>query len=151
MFKESGDTVLLVEDEATEILLAQQAVESSPGAIRLVVVPDSVQALQWVTDALAKGESLPRLILLNLKLPHLIGLAVLRTLRMDERLTNVPIVVFSAFHEHADVLLSYQIGANSFVEMPKNQEEFSALLSELSGLGWLGETTRPAPSRTIRA
>lgn len=151
MFKESGNVVLLVEDEASEILLAQQAVESCLEPVRLVVVPDGVQALQWVTDTLAKGEALPRLILLNLKLPHLIGLAVLRTLRMDARLTNVPVVVFSAFHEHADVLLSYQVGANSFVEMPKNQEEFVALLTELSRLGWLGDSERQTPSRTIRA
>ncbi|MDH2917293.1 MAG: hypothetical protein PXX77_10520, partial [Gallionella sp.] len=65
---------------------------------------------------------------------------VLRTLRMDERLQNVPIVVYSEVHEPSDVVLSYQVGANSFVKKPESLPEFSQMLIELINLGWLDET-----------
>lgn len=82
---------------------------------------------------------MPRLILIDLKLPKLIGLAVLRTLRMDERLQSVPVVVYSQVHEPSDIVLSYQIGANSFVKKPESLPEFSQLLHDLIDLGWLNE------------
>ena len=67
----------------------------------------------------------------SLKLPKLIGLAVLRKLRMDRRTWDVPIVVFSAVYEPSDVVLSYQVGANSFVGKPASLAEFQQLLQEL--------------------
>jgi len=140
MFKQSGDTILLVEDEDAAILLVQQAVASCPGELHLAVVPNSVAALDWLTIETEQGHPVPRLILIDLKLPKLIGLAVLRTLRMDERLQNVPIVVYSEIHEPSDVVLSYQVGANSFVKKPDSLPEFSQLLHELIGLGWLSES-----------
>ena len=93
---------------------------------------------------------MPRLILLDLKLPKLAGLAVLRTLRNEMRLQDVPIVVFSELHEPSDVVLSYQIGANSFVKKPANLAEFTQLLRELAELGWLrGEGLHHAPSISV--
>jgi len=139
MLKQSGDTVLLVEDEEAAIQLVQQAVASCPGDLHLAVVPNSVAALDWLTVETEHGHPVPRLILIDLKLPKLIGLAVLRTLRMDERLQSVPIVVYSQIHEPTDVVLSYQVGANSFVNKPENLPEFSQLLHELLGLGREGE------------
>ncbi len=139
MLKQSGDTVLLVEDEEPAILLVQQAVASCPGNLYLAVVPDSVSALDWLSAETAHGHPLPRLILIDLKLPKLIGLAVLRTLRMDQRLLHVPIVVYSQSHEPSDVVLAYQVGANSFVQKPQTLTEFNQLMRELLALGWLGE------------
>ncbi|MDH2916978.1 MAG: hypothetical protein PXX77_08900, partial [Gallionella sp.] len=75
MFKQSGDTILLVEDEEAAILLVQQAVASCPRELYLAVVPDSVAALDWMTTETAHGHPLPRLIMIDLKLPKLIGLA----------------------------------------------------------------------------
>lgn len=140
MFKQSGDTILLVEDEEAAILLVQQAVTSCPGELHLAVVPDSVAALEWLSAETEHGHPVPRLILIDLKLPKLIGLAVLRTLRMDERLQSVPVVVYSQIHDPSDVVLSYQIGANSFVNKPESLPEFSQLLHDLIDLGWLSET-----------
>ena len=140
MFKQSGDTILLVEDEEAAILLVQQAVASCLGELHLAVVPDSVAALEWLTAETEHGHPVPRLILIDLKLPKLIGLAVLRTLRMDERLQSVPVVVYSQVHEPSDIVLSYQIGANSFVKKPESLPEFSQLLRGLIDLGWLSET-----------
>lgn len=139
MLKQSGDTILLVENEEAAILLVQQAVASCPGELYLAVVPDSVSALDWLSAETSHGHPVPRLILIDLKLPKLIGLAVLRTLRMDSRLKHVPIVVYSQCHEPSDVVLSYQIGANSFVRKPENLEEFSQLMRDLVELGWLEE------------
>jgi len=93
MLKQSGDTILLVEDEEPAILLVQQAVAGCPGNLYLAVVPDSVSALDWLSAETARDHPLPRLILIDLKLPKLIGLAVLRTLRMDQRLQHVPVIV----------------------------------------------------------
>lgn len=139
MLRLSGDTILLVEDEDSAILLVQQAVASCPGELHLAVVPNGVAALDWLTIETEQGHPVPRLILIDLKLPKLIGLAVLRTLRMDERLKKVPIIVYSALHEPSDVVLSYQVGANSFVKKPDSLPEFSQLLHELIEMGWLSE------------
>ncbi|MFA5371373.1 MAG: response regulator [Sideroxydans sp.] len=139
MLKQSGDTILLGEDEEPAILLVQQAVAGCPGNLYLAVVPDSVSALDWLSAETAHGHPLPRLILIDLKLPKLIGLAVLRTLRMDQRLHRVPIVVYSQNHEPKDVVLAYQVGANSFVQKPQSLNEFNQLMRELLALGWLSE------------
>ena len=142
MLKQSGDTILLVEDEEPAILLVQQAVAGCPGNLYLAVVPDSVSALDWLSVETAQGHPLPCLILIDLKLPKLIGLAVLRTLRMDQRLQHVPIIVYSQSHEPSDVVLSYQIGANSFVKKPQTLADFNQLMQELLALGWLSESGR---------
>jgi len=139
MLMQTGDTILLVADEESSILLVQQAVAACSGNLPLAVVPDSVAALDWLSAETSHGHPVPRLILIDLKLPKLIGLAVLRTLRMDQRLQQVPIVVFSQSHEPPDVVLAYQIGANSFVQKPGTLAEFSQLMGELMALGWLGE------------
>lgn len=140
MLKQSGDTILLVEDEEPAILLVQQAVAGCPGNLYLAVVPDSVSALDWLSAETAQGHPPPRLILIDLKLPKLIGLAVLRTLRMDQRLQHVPIIVYSQSHEPSDVVLAYQIGANSFVKKPQTLADFNQLMQELLALGWLSES-----------
>jgi len=140
MLKQSGDTILLVEDEEPAILLVQQAVAGCPGNLYLAVVPDSVSALDWLSAETARDHPLPRLILIDLKLPKLIGLAVLRTLRMDQRLQHVPVIVYSQSHEPSDVVLAYQIGANSFVKKPQTLADFNQLMQELLALGWLSES-----------
>jgi CheY-like chemotaxis protein len=139
MFQQSGDTILLVEDEESAIQLVQQAIASCPGDLYLAVVPDGVAALDWISTETVHGHPIPRMILIDLKLPKLIGLAVMRTLRMDSRLQNVPIVVYSEVSEPSDVVLAYQIGANSFVKKPESLLEFSQLLHDLIDLGWMSE------------
>lgn len=124
-------TILFVEDDPSGIAFAREACESCEPAVHLEVVEDSVEALAWLSHH-PKDHSMPRLILLDLKLPKLSGLAVLRRLRMDESTVDLPIIVFSETCEQADVLLSYQIGANSFVGKPTDVEQYRALLRELA-------------------
>ncbi len=139
MLRHANETILLVEDGEAEVLLIQQAVASCPDKLHLAVARDATEALEWLADTVERGYAMPRLILLDLKLPKLSGLAVLRTLRLEARLQDVPIVVFSELHDPADVVLSYQIGANSFVKKPVNLTEFTLLLHELANLGWLSD------------
>ncbi len=129
-------TILLVEDDPNEIDLARRACKLNEPALHLVAVQDSTGALEWLATASAANDPLPKLILLDLKLPHLIGLAVLRRLRMDAATWDLPIIVYSKIHEPSDVVMSYQVGANSFVNKPENIEQFNALLHELSDY-WL--------------
>ena len=137
MLRQANETILLVEDDEAEILLIQQVVASCPEELHLAVAHDTVEALEWLTDTVERGYSMPRMILLDLKLPKLAGLAVLRTLRLEARLQDVPIVVFSELHEPSDIVLSYQLGANSFVKRPADLAEFTQLLRELAQRGWL--------------
>jgi len=123
-------TILLVEDEPNAITLAREACELCDPPIRLVVVEDSVEALTWLSHN--SEDAMPQLILLDLKLPKLNGLAVLRRLRMDGRTQDLPIIVFSEICEQSDVLLSYQIGANSFVSKPVDIIQFQKLLGDLA-------------------
>ncbi len=122
--------ILLVEDEPNAITLAREACELCDPPIRLVVVEDSVEALTWLSHN--SEDAMPQLILLDLKLPKLNGLAVLRRLRMDGRTQDLPIIVFSEICEQSDVLLSYQIGANSFVSKPVDIIQFQKLLGDLA-------------------
>jgi two-component system, response regulator len=149
MLRHANETILLVEDGEAEVLLIQQAVASCADELHLAVAKDATEALEWLADTVTRGYSMPRLILLDLKLPKLAGLAVLRTLRMEARLKDVPIVVFSELHEPSDVVLSYQIGANSFVKKPENHAEFTQLLRELAALGWLSGKGLNHPSQSI--
>jgi len=130
------NTILLVEDDQVEIDLARRACELFDSTLQLVVVEDSTVALEWISKAAKSNIPFPKLILLDLKLPQLLGLATLRRLRMDSDTSDLPIIVYSKVHEPSDVVLSYQVGANSFVNKPEDIEQFSNLLQELSGY-WL--------------
>lgn len=129
-------TILLVEDDPSGIAIANEACELCDPPIRLVVVEDSLEALAWLSHNIEAKNSMPGLILLDLKLPKLSGLAVLRRLRMDASTWDMPIIVFSEVCEQADVLLSYQIGANSFVSKPADINQFHELLRDLTSY-WL--------------
>ncbi len=122
--------VLLIEDDPVEVDLARRAsVESCPELVLTVL--ESVDAvLDWLSGSVAKKENMPHLILLDMKLPKLDGLAVLRKLRMHDATRDIPIVVFSSVYTQDDVLMSYQVGANTFVAKPADLAQFSEFLRE---------------------
>jgi len=123
------NSVLLIEDDPVEVELAQSAA-ATYGALDLTVMADGDAALAWIASRIAAQLPLPCIIVMDLKLPKLIGLASLRTFRMDPATHNIPIVVFSAEYTQADVQMSYQVGANSFVGKPVDQQQFSDFLCE---------------------
>ncbi len=136
---------MLVEDDPGEITLARQAFAAAHPSLTLDVVQDGDETLAWLARAVEERSPPPRLILLDLKLPKLAGLAVLRRLRLAPYTAGLPIVVFSEVHLPADVLLSYQVGANRFVSKPVDLEQFDALLRELPAY-WLQP---PQPGRAV--
>lgn len=123
-------SVLLVEDDSSAIDLARSAAAESCPEIDLTVVGGGDAVLDWLSDSIAKKEQMPHIILMDMKLPKLDGLAVLRKLRMHDATRDIPIVAFSAEYTQADVLMSYQVGANTFVAKPADLEQFAGFFRE---------------------
>ncbi len=107
---------------------AQQVVADSAKRIELTVLSVDGAVPQWLSGV--TRNQLPHLILLDLKLPKLDGLAVLRTLRSNIATREIPIVVYSGEYIQADVLMAYQVGTNSFVAKPDSPEMFADFLAE---------------------
>lgn len=132
--------ILLVEDNSDDEALTLRALEQQGIANRVVVVRDGAEALDYL---FARGQyaqrdpdDLPAVVLLDLKLPKIHGLEVLKRLRAEERTRLLPVVVLTSSSEEADVINSYQFGANSFVRKPVEFDRFCKAVSEL-GLYWL--------------
>lgn len=123
-------TVLMIEDDPFEIELARCAIIECRNEFVLEALQDADAVLNWLGDSVAKSQQMPRVILIDLKLPKLDGLAVLRKLRMNAATCDIPIVAFSAEYTQADVLMSYQIGANSFVAKPADLQQFTEFFRE---------------------
>ena len=124
--------VLLVEDNASDVELTLRALQKRNLANRVVVARDGVEALQL----LERAEQPPKVVLLDLKLPKLNGLEVLRRMKSDERTKRIPVVVLTSSHEEPDVEESYRLGVNSYVVKPVDFESFATAVAEV-GLYWL--------------
>jgi CheY-like chemotaxis protein len=137
----SGDVeILLVEDNPTDAELAMVALKERNLANKLVWVKDGAEALDFLfaTGAYAnrKTEDEPKVVLLDLRLPKVDGLEVLRRIKADERTKRIPVVVVTSSKEDRDVAESYSLGVNSYIGKPVEFEEFSRVVSEL-GFYWL--------------
>jgi two-component system response regulator len=132
--------ILLVEDNPRDEALTLRALKKSNIVNNVIVAHDGVEALDYFfSNGAASGESeavMPQLVLLDLKLPKLDGLEVLRRLRADERTRRLPIVVFTSSSEEEDMIKSYDLGANSYVRKPVEFEQFLEATRQL-GLYWL--------------
>jgi two-component system response regulator len=135
-----GKTILLVEDNPDDVELTLRAFSKSKIGNEIVVVRDGEEALNYLfaTGAHAGRDAsvLPEVVLLDLKLPKVDGLEVLRRLRADERTRLLPVVVLTSSGEQKDMLSSYDLGANSFVRKPVDFAEFMDAARHL-GLYWL--------------
>ena len=132
--------ILLVEDNPTDAELAIVALKERNLANKLVWVKDGAEALDFLfaTGAYAsrKVENGPRVVLLDLRLPKVDGMEVLRRLKADERTRRIPVVVLTSSKEDRDVAESYNLGVNSYIGKPVEFDEFSDVVSQL-GLYWL--------------
>jgi CheY-like chemotaxis protein len=132
--------ILLVEDNPADAELTVRALRKQNLANRLHVVHDGAEALEFVfaTGAYAarRIEQAPRVVLLDLKLPKVDGLEVLRRMKADPRTRRIPVVVMTSSREERDVVESYELGVNSYVVKPVNFEQFARAVSDL-GLYWL--------------
>lgn len=141
--------ILLVEDNPRDEALTLRALNKSNIVNDVIVARDGVEALEYffATGKYAGRDVtvMPQLVLLDLKLPKLDGLEVLRRIRSDERTRLLPVVVFTSSSEEEDMMKSYDLGANSYVRKPIEFEEFLAATRQL-GLYWL-VLNEAAPSK----
>lgn len=132
--------ILLVEDNLKDIELTKRALEKANIANALVVAEDGVEALDYLMGADGQGgcppDELPVVILLDLKLPRIDGLEVLKRIRAEEKTRLVPVVVLTSSLEERDMVISYDLGANSYVRKPVRFNEFAEAVRYL-GLYWL--------------
>ena len=132
--------ILLVEDNPSDIGLTQRALGKSHVANDLVVAEDGQAALDYVFGAGAYAgrdvAELPALVLLDLKLPRVDGLEVLRRIRADERTRRLPVVVLTTSKEEQDIAASYDLGVNIYIRKPVDFNQFAQAVQHL-GLYWL--------------
>jgi DNA-binding response OmpR family regulator len=138
--------ILLVEDNENDATLTIRALKKRNLANNLIHVSDGQQALDFL---FAKGEysghdplHLPKVVLLDLKLPKVSGLEVLRQLKANEKTKIVPVVMLSSSQEESDLIESYKMGANSYIVKPVEFDNFSEAISHM-GLYWLVLNKRP--------
>ena len=132
--------ILLVEDNTSDAELCLRALKKYNLANRLFWVKDGAEALDYIfaTGAYAdrNSEDLPHVVLLDLRLPKVDGLDVLKRLKSDERTKFVPVVILTSSTEDVDTVKSYKLGANSFVSKPVQFEDFAKVVAEM-GMYWL--------------
>lgn len=139
-------TLLLVEDNPQDEMLILRALHKARIANRIDVVRDGQQAVDYLFNqgefAQEGGRELPVVVLLDISLPRLSGLEVLRIIRADARTRLLPVVILTSSDEEKDRLKSYENGANSFVRKPLNFSEFAETVARL-GVYWVAINEPP--------
>jgi two-component system response regulator len=132
--------ILLVEDNPNDVELTLHALRKHNIANNIHVARDGAEALEFIygspVDAGRPIRNGPRVILLDLKLPKVDGLEVLRRLKGDDRTRVIPVVVLTSSREERDIVESYQLGANSYIAKPVDFQQFTDSVRQL-GLYWL--------------
>jgi CheY-like chemotaxis protein len=132
--------ILLVEDNPNDVELTLHAFKKNHFANRIHVVRDGAEALDFIFGQEAyAGRSMadnPKVILLDLKLPKVDGLEVLRRIKGDPRTLKIPVVVLTSSREERDIVESYQLGVNSYIVKPVDFDQFTDAVRQL-GLYWV--------------
>ncbi len=147
----TDNPILLVEDRADDVDLTIRALKKNKIANAVIVASDGAEALDYL---FGKGQyagrdvsKTPAVVLLDLKLPKVDGLEVLRLLRQDARLKTLPVVILTSSKEEQDVLRGYSLGANSYIRKPVDFGQFTEAVRQL-GLYWLVLNEPPPPPGT---
>jgi CheY-like chemotaxis protein len=132
--------ILLVEDSSADAKLTMRALQKNHLSNNIVHLPDGAEALDFL---FAQGkysdrnvEQTPKIILLDLNMPKVGGLEVLREIKKDERTRRIPVIVMTSSKEDSDIIASYDLGVNSYVVKPIGFDNFSKAVTEL-GMYWL--------------
>ncbi|MBF0224061.1 MAG: response regulator [Desulfobacterales bacterium] len=137
---ETEKIILLVEDNPDDVFLTKRALKKSKIHNKIVVVNDGEEALEYLFGTgryqnRNKNES-PQVVLLDLKLPKIDGLEVLKRMRQDERTRMLPVVILTTSKEQSDMLKGYELGANSYIRKPVNFNQFVDAVGQLA-LYWM--------------
>jgi two-component system response regulator len=135
--------ILLVEDNIAEATLMRIALHEHGVTADVRTARDGAEALEMLASADGNGDALPSVVFLDLKMPKMSGLEVLKSVRSQERTRMLPIVILSASGHLEDIRDAYLLGANSYIRKPVNFDTFSELVRQLSSY-WLG-LNEPAP------
>ncbi len=140
--------ILLVEDNPNDVALTERALKRSKVINKLVVAGDGAEALDYLFGIGAYAgrdvNNMPQVILLDLKLPKIDGLEVLRRIRANEMTKLLPVVILTSSREEKDLINSYSLGANSYIRKPVNFTQFAEAVRQL-GLYWLLLNEPPPP------
>jgi hypothetical protein len=134
---------MLVEDNPVDIDLTRRAFNRNRLSNPLIIATDGEEALDWISQW-DRGENIPVIILLDLKLPKIDGLEVLRIIKGHPRYRTIPIVVLTTSHENSDIKQAYLYGANSYIVKPVDFEKFVEVAGQIE-LYWrvLNEPANP--------
>jgi two-component system response regulator len=136
----SSVEILLVEDNPADLELTMHAFKSHNLANRIHVVRDGAEAIDFLFASGANGvraaDEGPKVILLDLKLPKIDGLEVLRRIKGHDRLRKIPVVMLTSSKEESDIVQSYHLGVNSYIVKPVDFDRFTEAVRQL-GLYWL--------------
>lgn len=132
--------LLLVEDDPQDLELTMRVFRRHRLAERVGVARDGAEAIDMLLGTVRSVT--PRVVLLDLHLPKVTGIEVLRAIRADPRTTSMPVVIVTSSREHSDLRECYQLGVNSYVVKPVDFEQFTAAMEEV-GLYWLARNEPP--------
>ncbi len=132
----NAKTILLVEDNPDDEALTLHAFEKNNISNKVIVMRNGADALDYLTGAGAHNNELPTVVLLDLKLPKIDGLEVLRRIREHERTKLLPVVILTSSKEQQDLISGYRFGCNAYVRKPVDFDEFLHAARQL-GLFWL--------------
>ena len=136
--------ILLVEDNSDDEALTLRALKKNNISNEVIVAHDGKEALDYLNG---NGHALPALVLLDLKLPKVDGMEVLRRVRAEPRTQLLPVVILTTSKEEQDLINGYQLGANSYVRKPVDFAQFTEAVRQL-GLYWLVLNELPPPERS---
>ena|SRR5271157_3625155 len=139
--QENTSEIILVEDNPADVEMTLAALKERNLANKVYVLRDGAEALAYIMNHVdcrpGQGEQhCPKVILLDLKLPRVDGLEVLKRIRADERTESVPVVILTSSNEERDRIASYQLGVNSYIVKPIDFDDFARAVAEI-GCYWV--------------